>query len=354
MQKFADFQLAVRLPPNPIATLDNDLSTPNAQLSGSPSAGRSYFLGLDGPDSGAGDGHRADGRPTDENLGFTCEGCHRLDPANGFYGTDGTASFDSVPQILKVAHLRNAYQKVGMFGMPNVLLVLRGDASHQGEQIRGVGFMHDGSMDTIFRFLTGRVFRPAFAGAVGFLPDEDGDRQRRDVEAFVLAFDSDLAPIVGTQVTLDATNAASVGPRIDLMIERASASFVSKVLGGTVTECEVVARTQVGGTPRGYVRRANGSFTPDDGSGTLSDAQLRALAAVPGQEVTYTCAPPGPSSFGNPDWRTYSGRTAATVSASRLVQSSDLGLWTCERSRTAPLRWPSPAGGLVAIVLLQG
>jgi hypothetical protein len=32
---------------------------------------------------------------------------------------------------------------------------------------------------------------------------------------------------------------------------------------------------------------------PGDASAPLSDSALRALAAVAGQEVTYTCAPPG-------------------------------------------------------------
>lgn len=35
------------------------------------------------------------------------------------------------------------------------------------------------------------------------------------------------------------------------------------------------------------------NFIPDDGGGRLSDSALRALAALPGQETTYTCVPPG-------------------------------------------------------------
>jgi len=37
----------------------------------------------------------------------------------------------------------------------------------------------------------------------------------------------------------------------------------------------------------------NAVFVPDDGGATITDAALRALAATPGQEVTYTAAPPG-------------------------------------------------------------
>ena len=53
---------------------------------------------------------------------------------------------------------------------------------------------------------------------------------RRDVEQFMLAFDTDLAPIVGQQVTLTNVNATTVGPRIDLLIQRARTTFVSKAL----------------------------------------------------------------------------------------------------------------------------
>jgi hypothetical protein len=120
---------------------------------------------------------------------------------------------------------------------------------------------------------------------------------RRDVEQFLLAFDSDLAPIVGQQATLTSANAATVGPRIDLMIQRARTPFVSKALGGVVTECDLVAQVAQGGRIKGYFfDPVAGNFRPDDGSAPVSDGALRALAATPGQEVTYTCAPPGSGS----------------------------------------------------------
>jgi len=114
------------------------------------------------------------------------------------------------------------------------------------------------------------------------------------VEQFMLAYDSDLAPIVGQQVTLTSSNSAAVGPRIDLLRQRAGTSFTSKALGGTVMECDLVAKVVSGGRVKGFLYDpASKSFIPDDGSTNLSDAALRALAATPGQEVTYTCVPPG-------------------------------------------------------------
>ena len=75
----------------------------------------------------------------------------------------------------------------------------------QGPQIRGFGFLHDGIVDTLFRFFNATVFRNDSVGGanVGF----QNNTQRRDVEQFMLAFDTNLAPVVGQQITLDATNA---------------------------------------------------------------------------------------------------------------------------------------------------
>jgi DNA-binding beta-propeller fold protein YncE len=280
MQAFTDFILAVTLPPNPVRALDNSLTPTQA-------AGRRYFLGQEGADSGG--GHRSDGVPFLADLGFTCNGCHTLDPANGFFGGDGQASFENESQIVKVPHLRNAFQKVGMFGLPDIDFIAPGDNGMQGDQIRGFGFLHDGSIDTPQRFFRASVFASAFGGTVGFF---GGEPQRRNVVDYVLAFDNDLAPIVGQQVTLDAGNDLPVGPRIDLLVARAAAPFPSKILGPGATECDLIAKATRDGHTTGYVRRPSGLFEPDDGGAALDDAGLRNVAAGGGR-VTYTCQPPG-------------------------------------------------------------
>jgi YVTN family beta-propeller protein len=268
MATFTSFVMQLTQPPNPIRGLDNSLSA-SAQV------GHDFYAGT----------ALADGAP---GFGFTCNGCHILDPASGLFGTSTNQSFENEAQIFKIPQLRNAYQKIGMFGMIQIPSNLQQNSSPQGAQIRGFGFTHDGSTDTLFRFFHGNVFRAtATAGFTG------GDAQRQAVEQFILAFDSDLAPIVGQQVTLRADNADAVGPRIDLMIARAKAPFVSKILGGKVTECDLVVKGVFHGRVRGYLLGADGTFTPDDGSAALADADLRALAATAGQELTYTAVPPG-------------------------------------------------------------
>ena len=119
----------------------------------------------------------------------------------------------------------------------------------------------------------------------------------------MLAFDTDLAPIVGQQVTLTADNAQSANARIDLLMNRAAAPFRSKSLGGPTMECDLVATiTRNGRVATLLYDPARRLFVSDDSSAPLSDSALRAMAAVPGQEVTYTAATPGsgPRLLGQP------------------------------------------------------
>lgn len=283
MQTFANFQLQVLPPPNPVRSLDNSLTA-------SQQNGQAFFSGT----------RPADGIVSallDQAVGqssFTCNGCHVLNPANGSFGTGGNQSFEGLPQIVKIPHLRNAYAKIGMFGSPSLDFFQAPDSGSMGDQIRGFGFIGDGSVDTLFRFLSAAVFKPTTNS--GF-PQNNPDGTRRDVEQFLLAFDSDLAPVVGQQITLTSANGSAVGPRIDLLMQRAAAPFVSKSLNGVVTECDLVAQVALDRRIAAYLYDpVAGNFIPDDGAPRISDAALRALAATPGQEVTYTAVTPGSGS----------------------------------------------------------
>jgi hypothetical protein len=281
MQAFADFQLQVLPPPNPVRNLDNSLA-PSQQN------GFNFFSGSrpsDGVNSALVDALLG------EPASFTCNGCHTLDASQGFFGTGGNQSFENLPQIVKIPHLRNLYDKVGMFGAPGVSFYGAADSGNTGDQIRGFGFTGDGSTDTVFRFLTATVFNPTSNS--GF-PQTNPDGTRRDVEQFLLAFDTDLAPIVGQQVTLTSSNSTAAGPRIDLLMRRAAAQFVSKSLGGQVMECDLVAHVVAGGRTATYLfDPAAGNFVADDGVTRVSDAVMRSWAARPGQEITYTASTPG-------------------------------------------------------------
>lgn len=100
----------------------------------------------------------------------------------------------------------------------------------------------------------------------------EGLEERREVEDFIFAFDSNLKPIVGQQVTLGPASPSGAAERLTLLISQAEAGH-----------CDLVAHFG----DRGAVYDA-GSFLRDDGV-VLSVATLRALP-VP---ITFTAVPPG-------------------------------------------------------------
>jgi len=265
MQQFADFMLQVQLPPNPIRALDNSLRNPSAPSPSEQRGSDKWFS------CGAG---TTECLPLDANATDNvedCDGCHSLDPLNGFFGSGGEDSFEGEPQHMKVPHTRNMYQKIGMFG-------------GGGNQVRGTGFLHDGAVDTLKTFVSASVFA---------LTNQEED----DLEAFMLAFPTDLAPIVGQQVTIHPGNFsdADVNTRLNLIDFQAGAAFESAVLGGAVTECDVIVKTVEGGVEKGYYSASGGMYTPDDNGAAISEGSLRSKADPAGamQALTYTAVPPG-------------------------------------------------------------
>ena len=266
MSTFADYALRLQLPPNPIHNLDGTLTASQA-------AGSAFFSG-----------------PISDPANKKCSGCHTLDPSAGAFGTSGLSSFQALAgetQHFKTPQLRSQYQKVGMFGRNVIGLPHHGSATSPTEQVRGYGYFHDGSVDSLTSFMEDPVFTLDPNNAIA-------GQQRIDLANFMLAFPSDLAPIVGQQVTLTAANADAVGPRIDLLIQRAETDYPD-VDRAPNNECDLIVKGIVGGAPRGWWMSAPGVFTSDKSTEpTLSDTDLRQLAAnTAGQELTYTCVPPG-------------------------------------------------------------
>jgi hypothetical protein len=263
LQQFTDFILQITYPPNPVRNLDNSL-TPAQQ------AGQDFFFGTPIVPHG------------------TCESCHRLDPqANpgegafaGFFGTDGSTSFALEPQAFKTPHLRNMYQKVGMFGAAFTTFSV-GPDPFMGEQIRGVGFNHDGTFPTLFRFVS--QFDQSPANPLGIPVTPEGEQHKRDMEQYMLAFDTNLAPIVGQQVTLTAHNSPAAAPRIHLLKSRAEAG-----------ECELVAKGRVWQVEAGFLYMGGGRFKSDrQAAPSVPDEALRAAVVAGDGVLTYTCAPLG-------------------------------------------------------------
>jgi len=322
MTTFTDFVLQNTLPPNPIRNLDNSLTAQQA-------LGKEIYFG------------GADGKRTTDVI-RTCNGCHTLDLKGnaefdvkrpGFFGGDGRLSFIFTPEMLKVPHLRNMYQKVGMFGLAATSDGFNGKSpflglEHQGDQIRGFGFDHAGESDTVFNFLQAVVFLNQgpvnrFGGIPnpgGFLPyiapgtysadpDDHPDRLRfraelndpfyqqinpetgnpkgpeevRAVEAFIMAFPSNMAPVVGQQIRVTADSDNTITDRLSMFEERAG------VLE-PLPECDLIAKAMMDDVEIGFLYDTeNDIYIGSDDSRRLRDNLVS--AAVNG--VTFTCVPPG-------------------------------------------------------------
>ncbi|ATB31944.1 hypothetical protein [Melittangium boletus] len=264
MQQFSDFILQVVYPPNPVRNLDNSL-TPSQR------AGKDFFVN------------------TTSFFHGSCESCHRLDPnANpgagafkGFFGTDGRSAFVATAIFPKTPHLRNVYQKVGMFGVNYPFGFLPPDP-FMGDQVRGFGFNSDGSLDTLLRFNSGFDFHPIF-NSVGIPDTPAGYQAKLDMGQFLLAFDSNLAPIVGQQVSLTVQNLAVATPRIKLLMARAD-----------VGECDLVVKGRIAQIDVGFLYVGKGMFKSDrKAQALLTEEGLCQLPCVNPGALTFTCVPPG-------------------------------------------------------------
>lgn len=256
MQKFTDFILEVSYPPNPIRQLDDSLRPEEAEGLAEFTQGSSDTTGR-------------------------CVVCHTMRPDLGFFGGNGFSADQFGFREFKTPHLRNQYQKIGMFGMAKTpRLPGTGDYSHKGPQIRGFGFFHDGSVDTLFRFADFNVF-------------DSFDDEQRSLESFMLVFPTELAPMVGQQITKTPGSTSAVDARIDQMLVAATTPYDSLMVGAGARQCDLVATGVIAGERVGALRLADGTFQLDDGSAPLAESTLRSFASLAGQELTYTCVPWG-------------------------------------------------------------
>ncbi|HXU74187.1 MAG TPA: hypothetical protein VN947_33055 [Polyangia bacterium] len=307
MTDYATFAMQISYPPNPIRNLDNSL-TAQQQVG-------AQFYSATAPT----------GQELPSDRFHNCNGCHTLDrngnagqsPHPGFFGTSGKLSFEFESQIFKVPHLRNLYTKVGMFlSSPDTLqpgTLFLPEQQTPTDQVRGFGFQHDGSLGQLEHFFTGQVFlqtnndvvtggqhvgpnpfgipyidpnaygqgQVVFTGPAG---DPMGLQLRAAIVAYLMAFDTNLFPIVGQQITLTSTNAATAGARLDLLEARATAG-----------DCDLVAKTgSIDGVDAGFLF-GSGTWQPSSMAlPAIADAQLRSLIARSALgPMTFTCVPPG-------------------------------------------------------------
>ena len=232
MQKFTDFALQITLPPNPVRALDNSLTRRS-------SAAR-LLLRL----RRAGQHDHAAARASTD-VRCSTEGTARRLPssrarlhlrrlphtrcrATASSAPTAAASFEDETQIVKIPHLRNAYTKVGMFGMPDVPSSTPATTATRATRSAASASCTTAASTRCSASCNGKVFDCTNGGLVGFTA---ATTQRRDVEQFMLAFDTDLAPIVGQQVTMTNTsrNDTNVNDARDAAGDRCRANYASFV-----------------------------------------------------------------------------------------------------------------------------
>ena len=237
MDDFTAFLETTRHPPNPFRMIDNSLD-PTFPGGGNAQSGRTLFVSSL-LDAGA----------------LSCNACHAIPT-----GTNGTVNSGDVildTQSMKIAQLRNMYEKTG----------LDYDAF---DNTRGFAYTHDGAVDSLLQFLQ----FPGFTFV--------NDVQRQHVVAFLMSFSTDTHAGVGTQVTITSLDdVIDNGAIITEMLSLAGDEDVGLVVKGVVD-----------GEVRGYVYVGGDVFESDREGETIGTNDL-ITGAAPGQEVTFTVVPAG-------------------------------------------------------------
>lgn len=250
MQRLTDYIATIVYPPNP----NRDISTGALRTAlavsngtGNPQTGQTLFVNTPrfGP-PGPG--------------GLTCVACHTLPT-----GTDQRIDFPGPPaanQSLKDVGLRGQEEKVGF-------------NRAQPNSIRGFGYNHDGTGDTLFALFGAPPFN--------FPNTAAGQQERRDMEAFLLSLTNDTHAAVGRQITLNGANNANapVIAALDQFKLLADSNQVGLIVKGVQS-----------GEARGFLYTGSNVYQSDRAGEAVNDATLRA-SAVAGSELTWTVVPRG-------------------------------------------------------------
>ncbi|MBX3388086.1 MAG: hypothetical protein KF691_01380 [Phycisphaeraceae bacterium] len=299
MQEFENFLATITFPPNPFRNIDNTLPS-NLPLPGHFSPGRFSAAGLPLPNGNAGNGlaiYRSAARRLDNNA-LACVSCHTLPTGMGpdaaWNGTQfvaiapgpqgqhhlGLVSTDGSTNVtMKVPQTRNEYKKTGF-------------NTTQLENTAGFGLLHDGSVDSIERFVAEPVFRV------------NSDQEIADLTALMLAFSGSDMPLPATSSNIfeapgpsSKDSHAAVGKQSTL-VNLATALPAQTALLTTYESLAnsgkvgLVVRGRSGGRMRGWSYIGSGVFQSDHAGETIGSGALKAIAAV-GNEQTWMIVPKG-------------------------------------------------------------
>lgn len=263
-----DYTLGIQFPPNPYRNLDDTLpdaavTFPARGFSGNPTSGELFFNSVD-------------------TLSLAkCVGCHHsqfgtlagklggVEPAEptspdaaGLVSGLIRSEFNAEAFDLKVAHLRNMYEKRGpTFGAPGETPDARS----------GFGYGHDGSIPNLLTWMSSDDFVMTA-------------QQALDVSAFVMLFPTSTKPAVGRLVTVPA-GAAPTGTTEQEDLITALTGLGD--LADANHHCELVAWAEADGRSRRYHLSAGNWITDVAADVPLTTDELRGNATG---NVTFLCA----------------------------------------------------------------
>lgn len=275
MQEFEDFLATMHFPPNRFRNFDNTLPS-NLPLPGHTALGRAALF----RDEQLPNGNANTGLLLFRASALTCTQCHSLPSGmgpdkvfqNGRWnpippGPNGEhhvalASVERSHELpFKVPHLRNLSEKIGL--------------NFRGTSRGGFGFMHDGRVDTLTRFLQD-----------GF-PLRD-DQQTADVIAFLLAFSGSDFTSFGTDFTPSIAPGAfsrdvpaAVGAQILVTGDTVDLTrFIARAQSST-GRVDLIVKARVDGAIRGwFYERSSQSFKPDSSGANVNRAALLSKAST--------------------------------------------------------------------------
>ncbi|MEZ5327896.1 MAG: YncE family protein, partial [Verrucomicrobiales bacterium] len=291
MQEFEDYLATIFFPPNPFRNLDNSLPE-KLEMPGHYTTDRFGEAGRPLPDGNAKRALENLYRPILRGIdrgALACVTCHTLPIGNGTDTALSGLSFRSIPagpkgerhhalvsvdgssqRSIKVAQLRNLYDKVGC------------DLT-QTKSRAGFGFLHDGSVDSLARFLSEPAFQP------------ENDQEVADLVALMLAFsgsgfgDPVLLEPPGTP-SLDVP--AAVGKQLTVMSGSITADQQALLVQlrdlADTGQIGLILKTVVDGQPRGATYAGNNRFLTDRADTVLTFGAIQQLAASADAPVTFT------------------------------------------------------------------
>jgi YVTN family beta-propeller protein len=296
MQEFENFLATISYPPNPYRNIDNTLPT-SLPLPGHFTTGRFAPAGQPLPNGNAVAGLNTYRTSTLDGGLIRCVQCHTLPTGSGTdyqqqggtlvpfpVGANGEhhrmlVSIDGSTNVtIKVPQLRNEYRKAG-FNLTQLV------------NTSGFGVLHDGTVDSLERFVAEPVFNVT------------SDQMIANLTAFLLSFSGSDLP----QGSPGNLNEPPGGKSKD---SQASVGLQTTVLDGTaippaqltlLTTMQTLADTgKVGlvvkgrqaGLARGYVYLGGGLLQSDRAQERIAIAALQAAAGT-GNELTWTIVPRG-------------------------------------------------------------